>query len=383
VSVALWALFGALAAVIVVLVLTTGLRLVGAVRRRRFVRYHDGIDEQLAAYVAGARDDPPPAPRDRFEQRVMRRELVRLAPLLKGEPRSLVARLFAGYGLIESTLEDLRGRSGLDRIRAAEELGAMGAVETGPALAEGLADDDLLFRIACARALADLGEVVTLPGIAASLSEAGADPGDLAEIVLGFGPAAEPFLREQLASAAAVETRRLAAATLGEIRALDAVPALLEVLDDPDDELVAGAARALGRIGDTAATAALMEVLEGRRPWFVHVAAASALGDVDDPDAAPALTRALAAEEWELRNAAARSLVGLGEAGLRAVAERLDELPDVGVAHYAGLLDVAWRLDSVIERGLGGDAGLERFARRAAAAGVTARWDELAERAPV
>jgi HEAT repeat protein len=382
VSVALWALFGALAAVLVVLVLTTGLRVLGARRRRRFLRYHLDIDEQLTAYVAGARDDPPPPPRGRFEQRVMRRELVRLAPLLKGEPRSLVAGLFVRYGLIESTVADLRGPSGLDRIRAAEELGAMGAIETGPALAEGLADDDLLFRIACARALADLGEVVALPSIAASLSEAGADPGDLAEIVLGFGPGAEPFLREQLGSAPAVETRRLAAATLGEIRALEAVPDLLAVLGDPDDELVASAARALGRIGDTTATAALIDLLQGRRPWFVHVAAASALGGIDDPDAAPALTQALGAEDWELRNAAARSLVGFGEAGLRAVVERLDELPDVGVAHYAGLLDVAWRLEPVIERGLAGDAGLERFSRRAAGAGVTARWDELADRAP-
>jgi hypothetical protein len=378
VSPALWALFGALAAVAVVLALTTSLRAYGALRQRRFLRYQTAIEEQLAAYVAGAREDPPPAPRNRFEQRVMRRELVRLAPLLKGEPRVLVARLFATYGLVESTLGDLRGRNKLDRIRAAEELGAMAAIESGPALAEGLADDDVLFRIACARALAELGEAVTLPSIAASLSEAGADPGDLAEIVLAFGPAAGPYLREQLASAPTLETRRLAAATLGEIRALDAVPGLLGTLSDADDELVAAAARALGRIGDSAATGALIELLHSRRPWFVHVAATSALGGLDDPGAGPALTYALGSEEWELRNAAARSLVGLGEAGLRAVAERLDELPDVGVAHYAGLLDVAWRLDAVIERGLGGDAQLERFARRAAAAGVTARWEELA-----
>jgi hypothetical protein len=378
VSASLWALFGALAAVVVVLAITTGLRAFGALRRRRFVRYRTAIEGELAGYVAGAGQDPPPAPRDRFEQRVMRRELVRLAPLLKGEPRAVVARLFASYGLVEATLADLRGHNGLDRIRAAEELGAMAAIESGPALTEGLADDDLLFRIACARALAELGEVVALPSIARSLSEAGADPGDLAEIVLGFGPAAGPFLREQLASAPTLEARRLAAATLGEIRALEAVPALLATLADPDDELVAAAARALGRIGDTAATGALVELLHGPRPWFVHVAAASALGGLDDPDAAPALTHALGAEDWELRNAAARSLVGFGEAGLRAVAERVDELPDVGVAHYAGLLDVAWRLDEVIERGLGGDAELERFARRAAAAGVTARWEELA-----
>ena len=310
----------------------------------------------------------------------MRRELVRLAPLLKGEPRDLVARLFADYGLVESTVHDLCGHDGLDRIRAAEELGAMGARDGMPQLLEGLAHHDGLFRLACARALAELGAVETLPMIAASLSESGADPGELAEIALGFGPAAEPFLRAQLVSAPTIETRRLAAATLGELRAHEALPELLAALEGDDDELTARAARALGRIGDNVATGPLVALLRGPRLWFVRVAAASALGGLDDPAAGPALTQALGAERWELRNAAARSLVALGEAGLRAVVERLGELPDAGVAHYAGLLDVAWRLEAVIERGLDGDAGLERFARRAAAAGVRARWDEHAER---
>jgi HEAT repeat protein len=377
----LLALWAALAAVVIVLALTTGLRAYGALRRRRYLRYHGEINELLAAYVAGASEYAPPWPRGRFQERVMRRELVRLAPLLKGEPRALVARLFAGYGLVDSTVHDLRGRDGLDRIRAAEELGAMGAKEGMPELVEGLAHHDGLFRLACARALAELGAVETLPVIAASLSESGADPGEFAEIALGFGPAAEPFLRDQLVRAPAIETRRLAAATLGELRAHEALPDLLGALVDQDDELVARAARALGRIGDTVATEPLVELLQGPRAlWFVRVAAASALGGLDDPAAGPALTRALAAENWDLRNAAARALLALDEAGLRAVVERLDELPDAGVAHYAGVLDVAWKLDAVIERGLDGDEGLERFARRARAAGVTARWDEHAER---
>jgi HEAT repeat protein len=373
-------LIGAGAAVTVVLVATTTLRAWGAFRRRRFLRYHAQIDEALAAYLAGAAEAPR-APRGRFEQRVMRRELVRLAPLLKGEPRVALATLFSGYGLVSATVEDLRSRDSLTRIRAAEELGTMGVAEAERALAAGLEHDDRLFRLACGRALAELGAVDQLGAIAASLSEVGADPGDLAEIVLSFGSAAGPFLRERLRAADAVETRRLAAATLGEIRAHDALPDLLAALADPDDELVARAARALGRIGASSTTEPLVELLRGERAWFVRVAAASALGGVDDPAAAPALAEALASDEWDLRNASARSLVAMGEAGLRAVVDRLDELPDAGVAHFAGLLDVSWLLEDVIERGLAGDAGLARFARRAARAGVRARWDELAGRA--
>ncbi len=373
-------LWGAAAAVALVLALTTGLRALGAVRRRHFRRYHGQIHEAIAAYAAGA-GDPPPRPRGRFEERIMRRELVRLAPLLKGEPRTLVACLFSDYGLVESTVADLRSRDGLDRIRAAEELGAMGAAEGERMLAEGLEHDDRLFRIACSRALAELGAVETLPAIAAALSEVGADPGDMADIVLSFGPSAEPFLRDQLAPANAVGTRRLAAATLGELRARDALGDLLAAMSDTDDELVARAARAVGRIGDSSSTRALVELVSGGRPWFVRVAAASGLGGLDDPAAAPALVEALGAQNWDLRNAAARSLVGMGEAGLRAVAERLDDVPDRGVAHYAGLLDVAWLLDGVIQRSVAGDRELSRLVDRAVAAGVRARWDELSARA--
>lgn len=375
---AMLALWVALGAVLLVVAITTGLRVYAALSRRRFLRYHGEIHERLAAYLAGAGAEPPAPPRGRFEQRVMRRELVRLAPLLKGEPRNLVARVYASYGLVESTVRDLAGRNSLDRIRAAEELGAMGAADAAAALEDGLAHHDGLFRIACARALAELGAVETLPRIARALSEESADPGDFAEIVLAFGPAAEPFLKQRLVSAPTAGERRLAAATLGELRAHEALPELLAALGNADDELVARAARALGRIGDTAATPALIDLLrDRRRAWFVRVAAATGLGGLDDPAAAPALARSLSAADWELRNASARALVALGEAGLRAVARQLAELSDEGIAHYAGMLDMEWRLDEVIERALGGDEELERVVERAVAAGVTARWQEL------
>jgi hypothetical protein len=210
-----------------------------------------------------------------------------------------------------------------------------------------------------------------------SLSKSGAEPGELAEILLGFGPAAVPFLRERLAAAPGVEERRLTAATLGEVRALQALPELLAG-GDGDDELTARAARALGRIGDSAATGPLIALLGADRAWFVRVAAASALGMQDDPSAAPALVEALGAEEWDLRNAAARSLADLGEAGLGVVLAHLDDVGDTGLAHFAGLLDVGDRLGPIIARAAAGDEQLDRFVHRVAAAGVRARLEGTA-----
>jgi hypothetical protein len=141
---------------------------------------------------------------------------------------------------------------------------------------------------------------------------------------------------------------------------------------------VAGAARALGQVGDSKATPPLIELLRGARPWFVQVAAASALGALEDEPAAPALVSALGREEWDVRNAAARSLVALDSAGLDAVVASSDTVPDTGLAHFAGLLDVAGRLESIVGRAGSGDERLDRFVRRACAAGVHARLDEVA-----
>ena len=88
--------------------------------------------------------------------------------------------------------------------------------------------------------------------------------------------------------------------------------------------------------------------------------------------------KALESDEWDLRNAAARSLVALDSAGIEAVGSALDTVPDPGLAHFAGLVDVAWRLESIIARAATGDQQLDRFVRRACALGVHARLDELA-----
>jgi hypothetical protein len=195
--------------------------------------------------------------------------------------------------------------------------------------------------------------------------------------MLAFGTPGLPFLTEMLVSGSPSE-RRLAAVTLGHIASQQVLPDLTRTLDDPDDELVADAARALGQLGDLGATAALIALLRDGRPWFVRVAAAGALGALEDPAAAPALAEELDAEEWDLRNAAARSLVALDSDGLDAVIASMATTSDRGVAHFAGLVDVAGRMESIVRRASGGDAGCDGFVRRACAAGVHARLDELA-----
>ena len=368
----------AAAAVVLTVLLALGQRWRGELAARRLAKYQGAVQEHLTAFVAGARDDPPPPPATAFEQRVMRQDLVAIAPQVKGEARRVLATAFADYGLIDLARRDLDARDGLTRIRAAEALGSMQIADAEPWLRERLHDGDPLFQLACARALADLGAADALPEIVTALADSGAESGEVAEVLLTFGGLAVPFLRARMADAPPAE-RRLAVGALGELRALEAAPELRAALEDPDDEVAAGAARALGQVSDAQAVPLVLALLtDGERPWFVHVAAAGALGALDDPCAAEQLAAALAAEEWDVRNAASRSLATLGDAGLRAVAAGLDDLPDAGVAHYAGTLDVEDRWGAVIARAAAGDDELARLVHRAAAAGVTARLEELA-----
>ena len=355
------------------------LRLYHALAIRRLERYQRKVSDWLTGYVVGARDDPPPSPtRNRFQRAVMGHNLGGLASELKGEASGRLASLFEDYGLVDAACRDLGSHRPLLRIRAADALGSMHVDRAVPQLREGLRHKDARLRLACGHALAELGEVDELPAIIFALREAEAPPGEIAEILLRFGLPATEYLRGVLRQDPDDVTRRLAAAALGDIRALEGLPELRQALSRPDDELVATAARALGRLGEVTAADDLIRLLRSDRTWFVHVAAANAVGALDTPVAAPTLAKALAAESWDLRDAAARALVKLGVAGFNAVLSELDELPDRAVAHYAGVLDMTDDLDSVIARAAEGDLPTERFVRRSVAASVRVRLTEIA-----
>jgi len=84
------------------------------------------------------------------------------------------------------------------------------------------------------------------------------------------------------------ELRLAAANGLGELGQADAVPALVDRLDDPDPRVRARAARACGRIGDPRATDALASVL-GDPKATVRREAAEALGRIGNRQALRAL----------------------------------------------------------------------------------------------
>jgi HEAT repeat protein len=356
-------------------VLLTYRRLRESTARRR-MRMREGV----ATFAVEITDELPRALTS-FERRLLRETLLETAHELSGSAFDRLVASFAERGFIVEAERSLRSRFLLHRVRAAEIIGELGALDSVPALRNGLRDREPLVRFACAHALTRVGAEGLLGEILGALAK-GDDmfgQGAMAEVLLDSGPDSVTELRTLLGDPRHPQRRRLIVVVLGELRAFDAVPELTAALRDVDDELCARACHALGKIGDPESAEPLAAVaMDGARPWFVRTAAAGACGQIGDPRTAGMLVEALDSEEWYPRNAAAMALVRLEDAGVAAVCSRVASLEPESVAHYWGLLDAAGRTEAIIERAANGERRVRRFVAAAARAGATARLEELA-----
>jgi HEAT repeat protein len=129
--------------------------------------------------------------------------------------------------------------------------------------------------------------------------------------------------RERIAAEAAVHelaaalTRQILCDILGERRATEAVPELLQALDDPSPNVRSSAADALAQAGDVRVGASLLEHYHGERDDDVRVMLAIALGAVGYEPAIPDLVRALDDPYRTLQMEAAWSLGELGASEAR------------------------------------------------------------------
>jgi hypothetical protein len=107
--------------------------------------------------------------------------------------------------------------------------------------------------------------------------------------------------------------RRHAMSALGKIGDASAVPALIASLLDRGSSVRRYAALALGEIGDASAVPALIEAIQDSH-WDVRRFAVEALGRFGDAPAVSALLGALYDSEWFVRSHAAEALNRLGDA---------------------------------------------------------------------
>lgn len=103
--------------------------------------------------------------------------------------------------------------------------------------------------------------------------------------------------------------------------------ALVAALDDPDGEVRARAAKAIGRSGDAGAAPPLVKALADP-VWFVRLQAAKAIGVLAHERAVRALVTALTDEAWQVRAAAAEALRRVGGPAVPALTTCLFESRD-------------------------------------------------------
>jgi HEAT repeat protein len=269
----------------------------------------------------------------RFDERIVRDILMKLAMDLREQDADKVARLCERLGLIQREIRCLYAASSRTRRRAAANLGLLRPAAAVDPLLALLEDRHINVRLAAIDALGDIGcdrGLVALipllaheePAIAWRALEALCRSGrDVGVQILRY----LQKTRDASATRAAVESLRW-------LEPDEAVARLCRVARSERSRLRAQTARVLAAIGSERCEHALHDLLADPS-CEVRAHAARGLGALGREDSVPSLRAALEDESWKVRMEATRALVELREAGITAFLEGLAEgSPEGGAA---------------------------------------------------
>jgi len=221
---------------------------------------------------------------------------------------------------VRAEMEHLHSTNAVERARAAETLGRSGHAlrdEITPLLRRLLRDDpEWEVRASAGRALGRLGTRDAVPDLVGALRDPVVDVRVVAAAAIWRlpDPAAVPALIELLDDTDA-NARQWATLALGVIRDTRSVAPLLELLDDPVPAVRLDVIRSLGRIRNAGALAALeTRASTSGAPNDERVEAVGALAVLDAPQRIDALVRLLGSRERQVREAAITALGQVGDA---------------------------------------------------------------------
>lgn len=324
VAIAIMALVGLLAGLtLYILARRAMLAWVARMELRRRAR----LEAALEAWAAAAPDAVPPQlarlrrwPDRRLFVALCLERLPAAAPVLRAR---LVAWLDA-QGLLDHWIRQLRARDAWRREQAAEMLGIAQAPRTVDALIRALDDPALDVRMRAARALGEFGGARARRALLDALTDENrwssiriADLlADMGHEVLQDVLDAFPTMGRGARLAAVDVVARVGGAAMG--------PFFVSLLADPDADIRARAAAALGRVDYAGAAPQLLIALDDSE-WPVRAMAAKSLGALGYTPAIQRLCHALRDHEWWVRANAAEALRGMGPAGLEALRTMRDD----------------------------------------------------------
>lgn len=297
---------------------------------------------------------------------------------------------FDRLGLIQKYADRLRhGRSWRERAFAAELLGRVGGASVAPALIETAASartEDADVREIALRALARMADPQAVVPLVDALSHAeGWLAPRITDILVRHGENSVEALLGFLERHARHPARPWVVAALGEIRSRRAYPVLIRALNDPDDEVRAKAATALGQLGDRRAAGYLLERLLGDPAPFVRARIATALGQFNDPEVVDRLVRALGDPAWWVRLRSVEALEHIGGDAEGPLLGALDDTdPEIRIRAAVALerLGVAGRLVRAIAEGEPSENVIAVLDKLAASGAKELLAEELDHRSP-
>ncbi len=233
-----------------------------------------------------------------------------------GRP-SWLLEVYDELGLVDKYIHILRSaRKWRDRAFAAELLGRVGGAKAVPALLETVTatrTEDSDVREVALRALARIADPRAVEPLIKALENAEVWLAPrIADILARHGEAVVAPLIAVLNDGGNRPARAWAANVLGEVRAQHAFPSVVRLLDDPEDEVRAKAATALGRMGDRRAVGYLVDHLLSDPAPFVRARISSALGQLGGPEVIERLVRALGDPAWWVRMRTVEALEHVG-----------------------------------------------------------------------
>lgn len=304
---------------------------------------------------------------------------------VRGIERDRLAKTLDELGFVDVWLRRLRSAGWWARAEAAEKLGLARAKRATTDLVEAMRDPAEEVRLRAAKALGAIGGPTAIEPLVAALSEPNRWSAiRIADILTDIGRDVAGELVEHY-SEMNRHGRLAALDILGRVRSLESGPFLLDRLSDEDADVRARAAHALGAIGDPGSAPGLVARLTDPE-WPVRAQAAKSLGKIRHAPAIDPLCGAMRDREWWVRANAAEAVRGMGEKGIEALDEMLDDR-DAYARHQAVVMlqaagEVERRVALLASNVREARESAERFVRRVVEVGQTGRLREAAASHP-
>ncbi len=257
-------------------------------------------------------------------RRQLEEVLLENARVLSGRESETLAMAFERLGYADEDIENVRRGRKLKRAESAFHLGTMRSRRAVPYLVEALADPDSEVVFSCLNALSKIGTGDAVEAVFAYLSShSDMETLRVAEVIIERKQSFGPYLTRWLEKGEDDPDRLLLIIDLvGAMKVEEAVPLLLRYLSHNDPAARAGAARALGNIGDSATCDELSGAMDDTDD-AVRAETAAALGKTQCEQAIARLAEGLSDPHLEVKMSCAVSLSQLGDEGYAALEEAL------------------------------------------------------------